>query len=57
MADKSVLGRAMVKNIPMKKIGGLEDLDGAVLLLASGASRWMTSSTVTVDGGHMHSSL
>ena len=28
-----------------------EDLDGAVLLLASDASRFMTGSVIVVDGG------
>lgn len=37
--------------IPMRRFGRPEDLDGAVLLLASEASRYMTGSVVTVDGG------
>ncbi|RCS23878.1 SDR family NAD(P)-dependent oxidoreductase [Phyllobacterium salinisoli] len=37
---------------PMRRLGGAQDLDGAVLLLASDASRYMTGTIITVDGGH-----
>lgn len=37
---------------PMKRLGELQDIDGAVLMLASDASRYMTGSVITVDGGH-----
>jgi NAD(P)-dependent dehydrogenase (short-subunit alcohol dehydrogenase family) len=50
-------GKAMVKRIPMRRLGEPEDLDGAFLLLASDASRWMTGATIPVDGGHLVSSL
>jgi NAD(P)-dependent dehydrogenase (short-subunit alcohol dehydrogenase family) len=30
----------------------MEDLDGVVLMLASDASRYMTGSVITIDGGH-----
>jgi NAD(P)-dependent dehydrogenase (short-subunit alcohol dehydrogenase family) len=36
---------------PMKRLGEAGDLDGAALLLASGASRYMTGTVLTVDGG------
>jgi NAD(P)-dependent dehydrogenase (short-subunit alcohol dehydrogenase family) len=50
-------GRAMVARIPQRRLGQLADLDGPLLLLASDASRYMTGSTITVDGGHLVSSL
>jgi NAD(P)-dependent dehydrogenase (short-subunit alcohol dehydrogenase family) len=50
-------GAAMIKRIPQRHIGKDSDLDGALLLLASDASRFMTGSVVTVDGGHLVSSL
>ncbi len=43
--------------IPMKRIGQEADLDGALLLLASDASSFMTGATVTVDGGQLVRSL
>ena len=46
-----------VKGIPMRRFGDFEDLDGPILLLASDASRYMTGSVLTVDGGHVCASL
>lgn len=50
-------GQAMIARIPMRRLGNLEDLDGPILLLASDASRYMTGSTIVVDGGHLVSTL
>jgi NAD(P)-dependent dehydrogenase (short-subunit alcohol dehydrogenase family) len=47
----------MIKRIPQRRLGNLEDLDGPLLLLASDASRYMTGSTIVVDGGHLVSGL
>ena len=44
-------GMAMLKRMPMRRLGDPAELDGALLLLASEASRYMTGSTITVDGG------
>ncbi|MGF1476306.1 MAG: SDR family NAD(P)-dependent oxidoreductase [Geminicoccaceae bacterium] len=54
---QSDAGQAMVKRIPQRRFGEADDLDGALLLLASDASRYMTGSTITVDGGHLLSPL
>lgn len=51
------LGEALVKRIPQRRLGTLSDLDGALLLLASDAGRYMTGSSIVVDGGHLVSSL
>ncbi|MDY0885668.1 SDR family NAD(P)-dependent oxidoreductase [Dongia soli] len=50
-------GQALIKRIPQRRLGQPGDLDGALLLLASSASAYMTGSVVTVDGGHLNSSL
>ena len=50
-------GDALVKRIPQRRLGEPADLDGALLLLASDASRFMTGSVLSVDGGHSVGSL
>jgi NAD(P)-dependent dehydrogenase (short-subunit alcohol dehydrogenase family) len=50
-------GQKLIDRIPQRRIGQPEHLDGALLLLASEAGDFMTGSTITVDGGHMVSSL
>ncbi len=45
------VGDKIKRRIPMKRFGELSDLDGPFLLLASDASRFMTGSVLTVDGG------
>jgi NAD(P)-dependent dehydrogenase (short-subunit alcohol dehydrogenase family) len=47
----------VVKRIPQRRVGTPEDLNGALLLLASNASSYMTGSTIVVNGGHLQSSL
>jgi 3-oxoacyl-[acyl-carrier protein] reductase len=46
-------GEKLIKRIPQRRVGAESDLDGAILLLASNASRYMTGSVVTVDGGFL----
>jgi len=50
-------GQKLIDRIPQRRIGQPEHLDGALLLLASEAGAFMTGSTITVDGGHVVSSL
>jgi NAD(P)-dependent dehydrogenase (short-subunit alcohol dehydrogenase family) len=46
-------GKSLIKRIPMRRTGEMSDIDGALLLLASEASAFMTGSIITVDGGHV----
>lgn len=46
-------GQKMIKSIPYERLGQLRELDGPLLLLASGAGSFMTGSVLTVDGGHL----
>ena len=46
-----------LSRIPMGRFGEPEDLDGALLLLASDAGRAISGATLAVDGAHMVSSL
>ncbi len=50
-------GQALIRRIPMRRLGRPEDLDEPFLLLASGASTWLTATVLTVDGGHHASPL
>ncbi|WP_340317979.1 SDR family NAD(P)-dependent oxidoreductase [Rhizorhabdus argentea] len=54
---QSAAGEALIKRIPQRRLGQMSDLDAPLLLLASDASRYMTGSVITVDGGHLLSTL
>ncbi|MEQ9606832.1 MAG: glucose 1-dehydrogenase [Kiloniellaceae bacterium] len=44
-------GESIRKRVPLKRFGTPDDLDGALLLLASDAGRYITGSVLVVDGG------
>ena len=44
-------GQALINSVPQRRLGHLEDLDGTILLLASDASKFITGTVITVDGG------
>src|SRR3954469_10830373 len=50
-------GQALNKGVPQGRLRESRELDGALLLLASDASTYMTGSVIAVDGGHLVSSL
>ncbi len=50
-------GQALIARVPQKRMGRYADLDGALMLLASDASAYVTGTVITVDGGHLVSSL
>jgi NAD(P)-dependent dehydrogenase (short-subunit alcohol dehydrogenase family) len=53
----SPAGARLIERIPQRRLGRPEDLDGALLLLASDAGAFMTGSVIVVDGGHTASTL
>lgn len=50
LKDPEVYER-IVGSTPMKRVGGAEDIMGAVVFLASDASNFITGQTICVDGG------
>jgi NAD(P)-dependent dehydrogenase (short-subunit alcohol dehydrogenase family) len=50
-------GQALIKRVPLRRLGQLSELDGPLLLLISRAGSFMTGSLVPVDGGHLVSGL
>jgi 2-deoxy-D-gluconate 3-dehydrogenase len=49
---QSPAGAAMARRIPQRRFGTPADLDGALLLLAGPEGRYITGTTLVVDGGH-----
>lgn len=50
-------GDALIRRVPLRRLGRLDELDGPLLLLASPVSSFMTGAIIAVDGGHLVSSL
>ena len=53
----SEAGERLKSRIPQRRFGLPEELDGALLLLASEAGAYMTGSVIFADGGHLVSTL
>ena len=53
----SSAGERLRARIPQQRFGHMAELDGPLLLLASGAGAFITGSVLAVDGGHLVSSL
>ncbi|TXL72158.1 glucose 1-dehydrogenase [Vineibacter terrae] len=54
---KTPAGLRLIERIPQRRLGKPENLDGALLLLASEAGAFMTGANIVVDGGHTVSTL
>ncbi|MCC6305759.1 MAG: glucose 1-dehydrogenase [Rhodobacteraceae bacterium] len=50
-------GKALIRRIPQRRLGRLQDLDAPLLLLCSEGGAYMTGAVLVVDGGHLVSSL
>lgn len=48
----SEAGKKLASRIPLRRVGRPDDLDGAMLLLASPAGAYITGAVIAVDGGH-----
>jgi NAD(P)-dependent dehydrogenase (short-subunit alcohol dehydrogenase family) len=48
----SEAGLKLAARVPMKRVGQVEDLGGALLFLCSPASAYVTGACISVDGGH-----
>jgi 3-oxoacyl-[acyl-carrier protein] reductase len=49
---ESARSEVITRAIPMRRVGQVEEFDGAILFLVSKASRFMTGATLVIDGGH-----
>jgi NAD(P)-dependent dehydrogenase (short-subunit alcohol dehydrogenase family) len=49
---KSEAGKRLAARIPLRRVAQADDLDGAMLLLASPAGAYITGAVIAVDGGH-----
>ncbi len=49
----SEAGKAEIENLPAKRVGSFEELDGPLLLLASEAGSYMNAAVIPVDYGHV----
>jgi NAD(P)-dependent dehydrogenase (short-subunit alcohol dehydrogenase family) len=49
---QSEAGKNLAARVPLRRIAQPDDLDGAMLLLASPAGAYITGAVIAVDGGH-----
>lgn len=50
-------GEALIKRVPMRRLGDYESLRAAIFMLASDDAKFITGAVIPVDGGHVVNSL
>lgn len=50
-------GQKIIKRVPFRRVGNLDDLTGLLYLLASEKNAYMTGAVIPVDGGHLVAGL
>jgi NAD(P)-dependent dehydrogenase (short-subunit alcohol dehydrogenase family) len=50
-------GEKLIKRIPYRRLGQIDELVGPLLLLASDASSYMSGAAIPVDGAHLCNTL
>lgn len=50
---ESEAGKAVIRRIPQRRLGRMQDLDAPLLLLAAEGGAFITGATLAVDGGHL----
>ena len=54
----SPLGKETItRTVPLERTGNLSELDGAIFLLSSNASSYMTGECIFIDGGYITNSI
>ncbi len=53
----SEAGKQIISRVPMQRTGEMPELEGPLLLLASGAGAFVTGVVLPVDGGHLVNTL
>jgi NAD(P)-dependent dehydrogenase (short-subunit alcohol dehydrogenase family) len=57
LLDGTDRGRELLMRTPMKRFGGIKELAGAAIFLASDAASFITGQCITVDGGFLASGV
>jgi len=51
--DNKELGRKLLARVPMGRLGALEELEGTIVYMVSGAADYMTGQPLILDGGFL----
>lgn len=51
--ENKELGQKLLARVPMGRLGALEELEGTIVYMVSGAAGYMTGQPVVLDGGFL----